>query len=297
MIPTPVLLLLASAVQSFALVSFAPQYAPSYGLSGALFAFAVLDSVIWLIYILFIYPNFVSALRDLPLAPGAHPILGHVMAQFCMPRGSVYDKFTKEIPNDAFAEVLVTQSYDFPKTEKGRAFLRSVIGDGLVVAEGAQHKLQPKHSLPSFAFRQIKELYPLFWTKAVQMTHAIDKQVFNQQRLIGDSKPPTAGLGRDFNSLEHSEDKIVRLYEELTSLTPQVRNLAMAYLILGERVAKVLLPRTAYNQIRTVQQLRLLCQNFVQERRVQIQSEEVKGEKSVGSLAQLIKAGVFTSCW
>lgn len=252
------------------------------------------------------------------------------MSQFRMPRGGDYHKFTQEVPNDgiirlkgilhsdkilltstkAFAEVLVTKSYDFPKSEKGRAFLRSVIGDGLVVAEGAQHKLQRKHSLPSFAFRQIKELYPLFWSKAVQMTHAIDKQVFNQQRLVGDLKRPTgvtdieywapkatldiigvAGLGRDFNSLEHSEDKIVRLYEELTSFTPAVRNLAMAYLILGERVAKVLLPRTAYNQIRTVQQLRHLCENFVQEKRVQISTE---GDKSVDSLAQLIKANVFT---
>lgn len=68
MIPTPVLLLVVSAIQAFALVSIAPQYAPSYGRTGALFAFIALDSMIWLIYTLTIYPNFVSPLRDLPTA-------------------------------------------------------------------------------------------------------------------------------------------------------------------------------------------------------------------------------------
>ncbi|KAK5043608.1 hypothetical protein LTR84_011368 [Exophiala bonariae] len=190
-----------------------------------------------------------ALLRALPIwlqEAGAHPIFGHTASQFKIPRGSDHLKFTTEIPNNglirlkgffntdevlitspkAIAEVLVAKPYDFPKTERDRGLLKLLIGEGLVVAEGNYHKIQRKHSLPSFAFRPIKMLYPLFWKKATKMTRMMARDAFGDLKATGvmdvEHWAPkatldiigVAGLGRDFNTLENSGDELVPLFEK-----------------------------------------------------------------------------------
>jgi len=211
----------------------------------------------------------------------------------------------------ALAEVLVNRSYEFPKPEGGRAFLRRSIGDGLVVAEGVHHKKQRKHSLPCFAFRQIKGLYPLFWEKAVKMTKVIEASAFSGANLVSnlDGKlvgvtdidywvPKAtldiigvAGLGRDFNTLENSHDKIAQLYEALTRPSTDRRNLAALYLLVGERAANLLCPGASRHLSKTTRELRALCEQFVREKRERLKSS---GAEAIDTLASLMNAEVFS---
>jgi cytochrome P450 len=77
----------------------------------------------------------------------------------------------------SISEVLVQRSYDFEKPGKLRNFLRLVLGDGLIIVEGDEHRFQRKHIMPVFQFRHIKELYPMMWRKAVAMTEVVNAEV------------------------------------------------------------------------------------------------------------------------
>lgn len=205
----------------------------------------------------------------------------------------------------ALAEVLVKNPYDFPKPERSRRFLRVGIGDGLVVAEGAFHKHQRKHSMPSFTFRKIKELYPLFWQKSVKMTQLIDKEAFGDATgspfgftdvdwwapkatldIIG-----VAGLGRDFNTLENSTDQIAVLYEHIFTPTDGTRMVAAFLVLFGVRLTRWLAPSASAPIFDAVSGIRELCSQFIRERR-----EELKhaSDLAVDTLSSLIKADVFS---
>lgn len=112
--------------------------------------------------------------------------------------------------------------------------MSAVLGKGLVTVEGDVHKFQRKRLLPSFGFRSIKELYPLFWKKSAQLVQCMEADLFQTSEkgaeaitdmnfwstkvtldMIG-----VAALGRDFNTLENSDDILVQSYEELLDPTP-----------------------------------------------------------------------------
>ena len=66
----------------------------------------------------------------------------------------------------ALGEVLVTRNYDFIKPNHFRSGLGRLLGIGILLAEGEEHKMQRKNLMPAFAFRHVKDLYPLFWEKS-----------------------------------------------------------------------------------------------------------------------------------
>lgn len=150
----------------------------------------------------------------------------------------------------ALSEVLNTHSYNFEKPRVARRFLTRVLGTGLIVSEGAVHKGQRRAVAPAFQSRHIRELVPLFWVKSQQMVDAIasgkaarfdragtsqldseadtDDEKVKKHREIeigGIASRATldiigkAGFGRDFNTIEHSDDELAKKYD--TILDPQ----------------------------------------------------------------------------
>src|ERR1700761_1705872 len=119
------------------------------------------------------------------------------MALFKKPPGQDLLRWMNTIPNDGLimfrnfgnqprlivtnpktiGEVLVQKSYDFVKPSPLRNFLRRILGDGLVIVEGDEHRFQRKHIMPVFSFRNIKELYPMMWKKSVALTYGIEEEL------------------------------------------------------------------------------------------------------------------------
>ena len=77
----------------------------------------------------------------------------------------------------ALGEVLVTRNYDFIKPSHFRSGLGRLLGIGILLAEGEEHKTQRKNLMPAFAFRHVKDLYPLFWEKSREVVEAMTEQV------------------------------------------------------------------------------------------------------------------------
>ncbi|KAI1619118.1 cytochrome P450 3A4 [Exophiala viscosa] len=282
----------------------------------------------WVVYRTWIYPFLLSPLRYLPEPKGGLPIIGHMHLRVARPVGEEPLKWIQEHPDadlirlrgflnsealcmigpQAIAEVLVTKNYDFIKPPKAAGFLARVLGNGLVVVEGDVHKLQRKHIQPSFNFRHIKELYPIFWRKSVDVVKRIRADLVDEA-----SKTPPgvselsfwapkvtldligiAGIGRDFHTVISNEDELAQTYEKIMEPRFEIF-LLFSLTVLGARWALKLLPTDARNVDRwfTLQtdKLRDLCRQLVVEKKRWMKAT---GEDSADLLSKLIQSNNFS---
>lgn len=82
-----------------------------------------------------------------------------------------------------FADLLVHRSYDFIKPSHLSELLRHVLGDGLIIVEGSQHKFLRKNTMPAFHFRHIRDLYPMMWAKSISLTSALQQGISGRERM------------------------------------------------------------------------------------------------------------------
>lgn len=232
------------------------------------------------------------------------------MALFKKPPGREFLEWMNQIPNDglimfyglfnqprlllsspkSLAEVLVQKSYMFKKPKQVRTFLRRILGDGLIIVEGEEHKFQRKHIMPVFGYRHLKELYPMMWRKSVALTEGmqaeLDSNISNNMNekhrdadvievnhwankvtmdIIG-----VAGLGRDFNALKNSDDPLVENYEEVLEPTMEKVTFFVCQMLLPHWFVKIL-PWPLNERFRIItENLTRICNSLVAEKRVAI---------------------------
>ncbi|KAF2017471.1 cytochrome P450 [Aaosphaeria arxii CBS 175.79] len=290
-----------------ALLSFrlAPDILPVKTFTRALLTFSLVNYSIYFIYRVFIYPFFLSPLRHLPSPPnGGLPIFGHGFAMLKWPPGSPHLRMIKETENDgivlvrsffnaerlilskpaAIAEVLVAKSYEFEKPPWIRAFLRKFLGDGLLVTEGDEHKHQRKQIMPAFSFRHIKELYPVFWSKSIQLCQVIKSELGDSNDKVLEFNHFTtqvtldiiglAGLGRDIGSLRNADDELIELYEEILEPTPEKGAYFVCHLLFPSKLI-AWLPWKLNERVRiTTSKLKQICIDFVRDKRARMKVED-----------------------
>jgi cytochrome P450 len=182
------------------------------------------------------------------------------------------------------ADLLVHRSYDFVKPQGISSFLRYVLGDGLVVIEGDKHKFLRKNTMPAFAFRHIKDLYPMMWAKAALLTATLKREELGQNEF-SDGKEfalvelstwaskvtldmiGIAGLGRQFNMLEMSTDPLLSIYEELLEPSSEKLAYALASFIFGVPTLRLIPWRMNGIFQRLTTSLSTLCMSMIQEKR------------------------------
>ena len=97
----------------------------------------------------------------------------------------------------ALSEVLTTKSYDFVKPYEFTVGIGRLLGIGVLLAEGDEHKFQRKNLMPAFAFRHVKSLFPTFWSKSVEVVFAIDDEIKNTAGAPPSQAAIDAGVSRD----------------------------------------------------------------------------------------------------
>ena len=147
------------------------------------------------------------------------------------------DMFNTEIlipiSSKALAEVLVQRPYEFIKPPGLVTGLGRILGVGVFLAEGDEHKKQRKDLMPAFAFRHIKELYPIFWYKSGELIQALiahsETGCFDSddRSSIIDVKDwasratldiiGLAGLGRDFDAIRNPDNELIVTYKKIFS--------------------------------------------------------------------------------
>ncbi|KAF2096723.1 cytochrome P450 78A3 [Rhizodiscina lignyota] len=268
----------------------------------------VQTSVIWC-YHAFIYPRFVSPLRDIPMPPGASAWFGHTFMDIRKgkPQGTSLRKWPNSVPNDgivrfldlfrieklipvspaALADVLATKCYDFEKPEHFRSGSSGLIlGHGILFAEGDLHKRQRKQLNPAFTFRHIKDLFPTYWKVSVDMLKAIEAQK-DKETGISIVEPNDwssrvtldilgqAGLGRDFDALANPDNKVTKAYRDvfkqgITDILFQVAEVLISPTLV------VHLPFERNRTLRkNMQTVRDVCAEIIQEKQQKPQADDV----------------------
>ncbi|KAF2672119.1 putative P450 monooxygenase [Microthyrium microscopicum] len=320
----------SAAAEAMAAMISIPQYLPTKSFATTFLGAIFLTITVWSFYQMFIYPSFVSPLRHLPHPKGGNLFLGHGLSLFKRPPGNDFLKWMNEIPNDgvlmfngfgnqprivltnprALSEVLVTKTYDFKKPKPLRTFLRRILGDGLIIVEGEEHKFQRKHVMPVFSFRHIKELYPMIWKKAVALTQGIEAEMAEKMDLSMGEKSKhnvvevnhwankvtmdiigVAGLGREFNALKNSDDPLVHNYEEILEPTTEKLTFFAMQIILPQFIVNRL-PWKINERVRVItSNLNRICGELVADKRALIKAD---ADEHLDILSVLIKSNNFS---
>ncbi|KAF7719415.1 Cytochrome P450 monooxygenase [Penicillium ucsense] len=222
---------------------------------------------------LYLWPIWFSPLRNLPEPPGGQLLSGHVKLVPNERSGMPLQEWINEVPNTGLiryrmrfnkevvfvtspkglSEVLVQKSYEFAKPAKLRLGLGRILGVGLIVAEGSQHKKQRKLLMPAFLHRHIKDLYPIFWDKSVALARVLSENISSSHDepakvfdvadwlaratldILG-----SAGLGEEFDTLHHPDNEICSAYRNVFEQKPPRGTLAMGAFFVREAFISLL---------------------------------------------------------
>ncbi|KAI1460397.1 cytochrome P450 [Annulohypoxylon moriforme] len=289
-----------------------------------------INYAILFVYSAIIYPDFISPLRKFPRPKWWLPRMIYARLATKTTQAELLLDIIQDVPNDgivalreitesrllmtgpsALADLLVHRAYDFEKPENMRKFLNVAIGQGLVTTEGEEHKSLRKNSLSAFSFRRIKDLYPMIWKNCLAFTNSLEENI-REQCPEGDTvtEPLTgkvemsrwaskvtlniigmAGLGRDFDVLNSSDDPLVESYEMIFNPSKEM----LVYFILSAwfsfRFVRMLPWKMNQAFDHAGSTLRRVCTQLVSDKREAILKN--KGE-NVDILSQLIKTGNFS---
>ncbi|ORX53689.1 cytochrome P450 [Hesseltinella vesiculosa] len=151
-------------------------------------------------------------------------------------------------------QVLTTHSYDYIKPPATSEFLRRILGNGLLVAEGDIHRMQRKMLNPAFSLSALRGMVPLMtvpgvrlrrkWlSQAKESTEPVELIVSKDLSLATLDVIGITAMGSNFESLDKyntpDENKISRAYLDVFSVDASlVRVLAFFFPLLGKLPTK-----------------------------------------------------------
>lgn len=147
---------------------------------------------------------------------------------------------------EGIRDIIGNHAYAFQKPPATRTILTSILGDGLVVAEGEAHRAQKKLLQPAFSVRQVKDMYPLFWTKTMELVeclrvNASDKTNLND--LIGRTTLDiigAGGLGLQLGTLANLSTEFFQAYRHAFRPSPAMQRYRLLAFILPEWLLNML---------------------------------------------------------
>ncbi|KAI0022398.1 cytochrome P450 [Xylariomycetidae sp. FL0641] len=278
---------------------------------------AAAQVALWIVWVVVLWPKLFSPLRNLPEPPPGSFFFGQFWKIAREPTGIPMREWISSVPNNgimrylglfnqerilvtgpkALSEVLVTSNYDFEKPSALRFNIGRILGVGVLLAEGEEHKIQRKNLMPAFAFRHVKDLYPVFWHKTQEVVQAMTKDITAQaaQNSTGSetAAPKTAvievagwasrvtldiigvaGLGRDFGAIKNDNTELNQTYRNLFAPNPQAQRLALLSLFLPDWFLSAL-PVQRNNDINYAANfIRAVCADLIAEKKGQMARKE-----------------------
>ncbi|AEO54175.1 hypothetical protein MYCTH_2296433 [Thermothelomyces thermophilus ATCC 42464] len=306
---------------------------PQWPSPGFLTAFTVLwgiQGLAWALWSVILYPKLFSPLRGLPEPSGNSWFMGQFPKILAMPTGNPMIEWINSIPNNglirylgplnrerllvtspkALAEVLVTKNYDFVKPDRFRHTLGPILGTGLLLAEGDEHKMQRKNLSPAFAFRHIKDLYPVFWAKAREGVNAMTGEIL--RAAAGQSGPEektavieagnwasritldiigVAGMGRDFDAIRNPDNRLNQAYTQIFNPSRQARIFQVLEMIISPRLVRLLPVKRNEDIQASAGLIRAECADLIRDKRQKIARKE---STDVDILSVAIESGGFS---
>ena len=207
------------------------------------------------------------------------------------------------------SDLLVTHSYDFVKPPEVQTALARILGVGVLVAEGDEHRFQRKKLMPAFAFRHIKDLYPVFWAKSREVVQAMtdhiggpnsDPEKATKTGVIEAGEWASraaldiigvAGLGRDFGAIKDPHNELSQTYNNVFTPTKQAQLLALLNVFLPQKFVQLLPVKRNHDILAASQKIRSVCMDLIREKREKLKNKE---PTDVDILSVALESGAFT---
>ncbi|CAF3541908.1 unnamed protein product [Fusarium graminearum] len=312
-------LTLAACIEGFFAIKLFPNYYSTQSHLAAVVTILLINYAFGVVFWAVLYPRLFSPLRRIPGPKAYLSAAHHSLVVKGRPSGDLFLDLAKEYPGkdvimlnsfrnqlcimnpQLLADLLVHNCYDFAKPKRISGFLRHVLGDGLIIVEGEQHKFLRKNSTPAFHFRHIKELYPMMWTKSETLTKAIAQDITASRspvvELNGWASKVTldiigiAGLGRKFDAVEKKIDPLADIYEQLLEPDREKLIFAMLSLAIGLPIIRMIpwKMNDLFNYL--TGSLNDLCYPMIKEKKAAIIE---KGDDHFDVLSLLIKSNNFS---
>ncbi|TVY62299.1 Cytochrome P450 monooxygenase FUM15, partial [Lachnellula suecica] len=314
---------------------------PSYlGTFCQLWSFGFLVFAFWKVVI---YHRFISPLRHIPTAKGGSWWNGHFGTILAKPTGIPQLEWINSIPNDglirymgmfnserlvvvspkALSEVLTTSSYDFIKPSNVTTTLGRVLGVGVLLAEGDEHKFQRKNLMPAFAFRHVKDLYPVFWEKSREAVQKMTEQVkaggdppvkdskddskYLEKSVSTDGVPVieagewasratldiigVAGMGQDFNAIQDPDNLLSTTYRKIFKPSRGAMLMGLMNLFLPGWLVKAIPMKRNEDLNSAANIIRETCRQLVHSKKQKLEKSELT---DVDILSVALESGAFT---
>ncbi|KDN62252.1 putative cytochrome P450 [Colletotrichum sublineola] len=300
----------------------------------------MLQIISWAVFVVFLFPQYFSTLRSIPGPKDDHWLLGQYLRIMREPTGVPMIDWINNIPHEgiiryrglfnqerllitspkALAEVLVTHNYDFRKPGAVRSSIGRILGIGVLLAEGDEHKVQRKNLMPAFAFRHVKDLYPLFWSKACEGVQAITEAVHAEaangppEGLTDPEKaalaPDTAvleiggwasrttldiigmaGMGRDFGAIRDPSNPLAQTYKQVFKPSRQAQLLTMLGMLLPGPLVHHLPFQRNGDIAKAANTIRTTCRELIREKQEKRDRKELT---DIDILSVALESGYFT---
>ncbi|EWZ29180.1 cytochrome P450 [Fusarium oxysporum Fo47] len=312
-------LTLAAVVESFVAIKLFPNYYSTQSHLVAVATILLVNYALGVVFWVLLYPLLFSPLRRIP-GPKSYLSAAHrALIVKDKPAGELFLELGRQYPGEdlitlnsmrdqicimnpqLLADLLVHNCYDFAKPTRIRSFLRHILGDGLIIVEGDQHKFLRKNTTPAFHFRHIKEFYPMMWAKGETLTRALNQDMTTSRssviELNGWASKITldiigiAGLGRKFDTVERKKDPLADIYEQLFEPDREKLIFGMLSLAIGLPIIR-LIPwkmNALFNYL--TGSLNELCFPMIKEKKAAIMEKE---DSHFDVLSLLIKSNNFS---
>ncbi|KAL4932836.1 cytochrome P450 [Aspergillus undulatus] len=299
------------------------SFSTFFFLSVALAAFRILHGS-------FLYPEYLTPIKHIPVPPNRSWITGNANTYILQTPFEDMLEWTKSVSHEgllryyvvgnmervlvaspkALSELLVQNVYDYIKPEQMRRSLARITGDhGVLLAEGLEHKRHRKNLMPAFSYRHIKDLYPVFWTKSVEMVKCIEKDLQSREDIndnIVTIRPwasratldiiGLAGMDRDFGSLADPHNELAGQYHRILKDAPLwLQLLFVAAFVLGNTKIIGALPVQRNREIKEGSEyVRQVAQQLINEKRERIKHNPDESETGKDILSVSLNSASFT---
>lgn len=201
------------------------------------------------------------------------------------------------------SEVLTTQNYEFKKPSHVAKTIGRLLGIGILLAEGDEHKTQRRNLMPAFAFRHIKDLYPTFWSKSGEMVTAMTAHLaaggVPNDKLPEHHKRPdiekdtavleahdwasratldiigVAGMGHDFGAIADPNTILNQTYRAVFKPTRQAAILGLLNLFLPAWIVRNLPLKRNEDITSAVHVIRDTCRFLIREKKDKLEKKEL----------------------
>ncbi|KAI1503274.1 cytochrome P450 4A12A [Biscogniauxia marginata] len=301
------IIILSSTIVALAFVHFSKQWAERSFFSdlrfyGYLYMIWIVHFLVWASYRIIIRPKYLSPLRHLPEPTEDRSWWnGYAHRTFSGMNGAEAAQWQKEIIHKGVFRYLgilnserlvftsvegcmevLQRANDFVQPRLLTNIAARIIGPGIVLINGEQHKRQRRLLLPSFSMKQIRDLHPVFWGKAVEITHKFTEMVARTSSPGGFSASfeidyhaghvaldviSKAALGVDFQSIKNPNSDLVWNYRRTFNPTRLWQVMAVLKFIIPPVILENLPIRQNKDGDRTVTLLRDACTASVREKK------------------------------